>query len=86
LSESNGTTISGAAQVMSIFSPFGVYRFPTVYLSEAPSANSSIVWIDHFPNVWVPTSFAPMSSLSANAMISHAEAVSQSTKTTTGRF
>gem|GEM_PF-2243892 len=85
-SGSNSITTSGVAQVVFIFSPFGVYRFPTVYLSEAPSAKSLIVWIDHLPNVCVPTSCAPICSCNARAIISHADAVIQSTNTTMGRF
>jgi len=76
--------MSGVTQTLSIFLPFGAYRLPIVYLSDALSVNSSMVWIDHLPKLCTPTSLAPTSSCNANAMISPADAVNPSINTITG--
>jgi hypothetical protein len=84
LSASNSIRMSGVTQILSMFLPKGVYRLPIVYLSDALSVNSSMVWIDHLPKLCVPMSFAPTSSCKANAIISPADAVNPSMSTTVG--
>ena len=74
----NSTTISGITHSISILVPLGPYRLPIVYLSESLSLNSYNVCIDHFPNVCVPISVAPICSCRAIAIISPADAVNQS--------
>jgi len=55
-------------------------------LIASQSEKLSIVWIDHLPNVLVPTNLAQTCSCSAIEIISPAEAVIPSTNTTIGTF